>query len=108
NGAIAALQSPNLAWRYLGWQALKGFGDKAAPALQKMFETAAPNHRARALWVFGKLNVPADKRIGAISAGLKRPNPDLRETAVRAAGISRRSALPPKGIGMSVCRNGCR
>jgi putative heme-binding domain-containing protein len=83
NGAIAALQSPNLAWRYLGWQALKGFGDKAAPALQKMFETAAPHHRARALWVFAKLDVPADKKIGAIRAGLKSPNADLRVTAIR-------------------------
>ncbi len=83
NGAIAALQSPNQTWRYLGWQALQGFGAKAAPALQKVFETTAPNHRARALWVMGKLNVPAEKKTGAIRAGLKSPNADLRVTAIR-------------------------
>jgi len=83
NGAIAALQNANQSWRYLGWQALKGFGDKGAPALKKMFETAAPVHRARALWVLGSLNLPADKKVAAISAGLKSTNPDLRVTAIR-------------------------
>ena len=83
NGAIAALQNANQSWRYLGWQALKGFGDTGTPALQKMFETAAPLHRARALWVFGKLNIPADKKIAAIRAGLKSSNPDLRVTGIR-------------------------
>ncbi len=83
NGAIAALESPNLAWRYLGWQALMNFGPKAEAPLTKMFQSAAPNHRARALWILGQLKIGEEKRLNAIRLGLKSPDPDVRCTAIR-------------------------
>ncbi|MGD9854149.1 MAG: PVC-type heme-binding CxxCH protein, partial [Planctomycetaceae bacterium] len=55
-GAIAALRSPNLATRALGWTALQGMGDASVPALDAMFRTD-PNERmrARAQWVLCKM-----------------------------------------------------
>lgn len=54
-GAIEALQNPNLEARYLAWTALHKMGQDAEPALQKLFHSDAPHHlRARALWLLGK------------------------------------------------------
>jgi putative membrane-bound dehydrogenase-like protein len=54
-GAIKALKSPNEATRYLGWHALHGLGKKAETALKELFSTTNPVHRARALWLLGKI-----------------------------------------------------
>lgn len=54
-GAVAALQNPNNAVRYLAWQALQGMGDQAVEALRRMTQSADPIYRARALWVLGKM-----------------------------------------------------
>src|SRR5690606_28957196 len=62
-GAIRALQNPNLAVRYLAWQALTGFGKEAVPVLEKMWSSDPnPRMRARAFWMLVK-NVDADKYI---------------------------------------------
>lgn len=56
-GAIAALGNPNNSVRYLAWTALHGMGDKAEPALAKVFANSDNARlRARALWLLGKID----------------------------------------------------
>src|SRR5690606_32463652 len=61
-GAIAALRSPNMSARYLGWTALQAMGEQAVPALDKMFRED-PNEimRARAQWALIKTGTEAGK-----------------------------------------------
>jgi putative heme-binding domain-containing protein len=81
-GAILALKNPNLAVRYLAWQALTSFGKEAIPALEKMWNSDKnPRMRARAFWMLVK-NVDADKYI---DQAIKEKNPDLRMMGIRAA-----------------------
>lgn len=81
-GAIEALQSPNMSIRYAGWQKLAGLGKKAEKALANLYKTSAnPRMQARALWLLSKL----DKGQKYLEAALKSDNPDLRITALRAA-----------------------
>src|SRR5690606_32528290 len=49
--AVNALQSPNLATRYLAWQKLNGMGEAAALPLEKLYASDNPRFRARALWL---------------------------------------------------------
>lgn len=49
--AVLALQSPNLATRYLAWQQLNDWGTKAESVLQEVYENGEPTHRARAFWL---------------------------------------------------------
>ena len=81
-GAVEALKSPNEATRYLAWTALKGFGAKAEPALKELFfeKKAEPQHRARALWLWGQVN-PDE----AVKTALGYGNPLLRVVALRLA-----------------------
>ncbi|UUO06385.1 DUF1080 domain-containing protein [Blastopirellula sp. J2-11] len=56
DGALAALENPNLSVRYMAWTSLHNQGAKAEAGLRKMFETNAnPRIRARALWLLGKI-----------------------------------------------------
>jgi putative heme-binding domain-containing protein len=73
-----------LTWRYLGWQALKGFGAKAEPAITKMVQSpGSPTSRARGLWLLGKIDIPEAKKIAALQAAFKDPSSDVRCTAIR-------------------------
>ncbi len=85
-GAIAALKSPNEATRYLAWTALHAMGDKAVPALSKVFESDAnPRQRARALWLLAMQG--GEKGLAVIiTSGAMRENQesDIRITALRA------------------------
>lgn len=81
-GCIEALKSPNLCARYLAWTELHKQGEKAEPALKKMFETEVnPRFRARALWILTKL---PGKGAGYVASGLKNQDPDMRIVALRA------------------------
>ncbi|MFD2571417.1 PVC-type heme-binding CxxCH protein [Spirosoma soli] len=81
-GAIEALQSPNMAIRYAGWQKLREMGNKAEKPLAKLYKSSDnPRMQARALWLLSKL----DKGAKHIETALKSTNPDLRITALRAA-----------------------
>lgn len=85
-GAIAALKSPNLATRYLAWQALHKFGEQAEPALAKMFrEDPNPRMQARALWLLAKSNLPGSGRYqwNAMKPG-NAANDDLSVVGIRA------------------------
>ena len=92
DGAMAALDNPNLDARYLAWTALHGMGEKAEPALTKVFESSQDQRlRARALWLLSKLGDHAKKHV---EAALKDANPDIRITALRAAREWKTDATP--------------
>ncbi|GHB73479.1 PVC-type heme-binding CxxCH protein [Persicitalea jodogahamensis] len=82
-GALEALQNPNMSVRYLAWNALKKMDDKAGSQLSKLFndESANPRMRARALWLLSKIEGQSSP---SLEKALKDFNPDLRITALRA------------------------
>ncbi len=80
--ALQELKSPNLARRYLAFQALLKMGKEAESGLEKMFTSEAnPRMKARAFWVLNQLN-PSMERISNLA---KNELPELRMTAIRAA-----------------------
>ncbi|WP_354333956.1 PVC-type heme-binding CxxCH protein [Pedobacter sp. CG_S7] len=81
-GAINALQNPNLAVRHHAFIALQEMGTKAIHGLEKLWRSSPnPRMRARALWVLSKS--PNAKKY--LSEAIKDLNPDLRITGLRAA-----------------------
>jgi putative membrane-bound dehydrogenase-like protein len=91
DGAIEALQSPNMAIRYAGWQKLREMDKKAEKALAKLYKSSDnPRMQARALWLLSKL----DKGTKYIETALKSDNPDLRITALRAAREGKGDIIP--------------
>lgn len=84
-GAIAALQNPNLSVRYHAFTTLQQMNTQAVPALEKLWndDNADPRMRARAFWVLAKMkNANAQQYI---QQAIKNDNPDLRITGLRAA-----------------------
>ncbi|MEI6234776.1 MAG: PVC-type heme-binding CxxCH protein [Planctomycetota bacterium] len=82
DGQIAALCSPNLATRYVGYSKLTTGGAPAIEALKKLYTTTAkPALKARALWALAKTEAGKD----AVTEALKDSSPDIRVTAIRAA-----------------------
>jgi putative membrane-bound dehydrogenase-like protein len=81
-GAIAALQNPNLSVRYHGFTALQQMGDAAVPELKKLWQSTS-NHRmrARAFWALVKMPNGAS----LIAEAIKDANPDIRIMGLRAA-----------------------
>ncbi|AUD03185.1 PVC-type heme-binding CxxCH protein [Spirosoma pollinicola] len=91
DGAILALQSPNMSIRYAAWQKLRSMDKKAEKALAKLYKTSTnPRMQARALWLLSKL----DKGPKYIETALKSDNPDLRITALRAARELKTNIIP--------------
>ncbi len=84
-GAVAALQSPNLATRYIAWTALYDMGDSAVPPLEELYNSTNPRLRARALWLLAKLDISRAKRLNYLRQGLMDKDADLRVTAIRLA-----------------------
>ncbi len=82
-GAVTALQSPNMATRYLGWTALKAMGEQAVPALEKLFQSENPVYRARALWLLGHLDLPTAQTLDYINRALNDSDDRLAVTAIR-------------------------
>lgn len=91
DGAIAALQNPNLAVRYLAWEKLHSLGAQAEPVLQKLWESPNPRFRARAFWLLAKL---PGKEAQYINAGLSDKDANIRITALRAARQSNGDLIP--------------
>lgn len=90
-GAIHALQSPNLSVRYNAWVSLSDQGSKAVPQLEKLFHSNGNDRmRARALWLLTKI----DKGDTYLLEGLQDSNPDIRITAIRAAQQTRKNIIP--------------
>lgn len=83
-GAVAALQSPNLSTRYHAFTTLQSMGQKAVPALEKLWKSSADSRmRARAFWALVKM--PGVNVQQYIQQGIKEEDANLRITAIRAA-----------------------
>lgn len=80
--AVTALESPNLATRYLAYTRLAGWKDRAAGALAKEWRSADSRFRARALWLLTAIPGQGDRWIGE---ALGDSDPALRITGLRAA-----------------------
>lgn len=81
-GAVAALQSPNLATRYLAWQSLARSGAQAEPALKSLWAGSNPIFRARALHLLARI---PGKEASYVATALKDADADIRITALRIA-----------------------
>jgi putative membrane-bound dehydrogenase-like protein len=81
-GAVKALQNPNLVARRKAWFAIQKMGDKAVPALENLWKSSADDRlRARAFWALVKM--PGGEKY--IAAAIKENNSDLRIAGLRAA-----------------------
>lgn len=82
-GAIEALQNPNLSWRYQAWTKLHEMGSNSENALAQVFENHDnPRMQARAFWVLAKKEGINKKYI---DRAISHENPDLRIAGLRAA-----------------------
>ena len=82
--AVEALMSPNLATRFLAWQALQLMNDRAIVSLLPTARNDRnPRHRARALWAIGKMATEKKSKLAAIEIALADENPDLRVQGIR-------------------------
>lgn len=81
-GALAALQNPNISVRYNAWISLHRFGNDAIQSLERLFRTHDDQRiRARALWVLANIANDDNHLLEALADD----NPDIRITAIRAA-----------------------
>lgn len=81
-GAIAALQSPNLATRHLAWQSLSRAGAQAESALKSLWNGTQPRFRARALYLLARI---PGKDASYVAAALGDADADIRITGLRIA-----------------------
>ncbi|MDB4676754.1 ThuA domain-containing protein [bacterium] len=81
-GAAQALQSPNQSARYLAWKSLKEMGSKAEPALLELFRSENPRHRARALWLLGRID---GRGTHYVETGLRDTDENIRCVSIRLA-----------------------
>jgi len=79
-GAIAALLNPNKSAQYQAHHALVKMGAAAEQALQRLYTSGIPAHRARALWILVKL---APKTY--LEQGITDADHNIRIVAIRAA-----------------------
>ncbi len=81
-GAVKALQNPNLSARSMAWAALQRMGATAVPALEEHWRSGANDRmRARAFWALTKL--PGGEKY--IAEAVRDKNASLRIVALRAA-----------------------
>ncbi|MCH7687423.1 MAG: HEAT repeat domain-containing protein [Planctomycetes bacterium] len=83
-GAVEALRNPNYAVRYVAWGALHAMQQGAEAALRKMYDSDNPRHRARALWLLGKIpNRGEEPNYGEdyVELALDDDDPDIRARA---------------------------
>ncbi len=91
NGAVAALQNPNGATRFLAWQKLHSWGVEAEPALQKLWSGSNVRNRARALWLLARIPGKEDHYL---MEALTDSDPDIRITGIRAARQVKPDVMP--------------
>lgn len=81
-GAVTALQNPNLATRYLAWNAIQKMGAPAIPALEKVWKSSVNQPmRARAFWALVKM--PGGEKY--IAEAINDTNTNIKITGLRAA-----------------------
>lgn len=81
-GTAVALQSPNLATRYLAWQSLVRLGVGAEAALQTLWNGPDPRLRARALQLLARLPGRADT---CLDQAFRDSSADIRIAGLRIA-----------------------
>ncbi|MFK7849282.1 MAG: PVC-type heme-binding CxxCH protein [Rhodothermales bacterium] len=81
-GAVEALQSPNLSQRQDGWKALHTMGASAESALLSMWSSSNDRMRARALWLLAEIDGQTRRYI---DTALQDPNEDIRIAGLRIA-----------------------
>jgi hypothetical protein len=89
--AVAALQSPNQATRYLAWTALNKLQGKAEKELLKLWNTDDPRQRARALQLLARIKGSEKKYVDAASADKES---DLRIVGLRLARALKLDVIP--------------
>lgn len=82
-GAVAALSSPNMATRYLGWSALETMGPAGRDEVLKLLTAADPRVRARAMWRLVKWPGAGTAARDALRVALADQSPDVRCAAIR-------------------------
>lgn len=80
-GAIEALLNPNTDVRFQAWTAVRDFGQKAEPVLQKLWNSDNAHHQAQSLWLLARLQNGNDY----IEQALAHKDPNIRITGLRAA-----------------------
>lgn len=89
-GAIAGLNNPNLATRFLAWQTLHRAGEDAQAELNEIVATSRDDrYRARAIWLLAQIKGSAQ---AAVQRALSDDSEDIRATAIRIARQTRLSA----------------
>lgn len=82
DGAVKALQNPNLVVRRKAWSAIQQMGNQAVPSLENLWNSDADNRlRARAFWALVKM--PGGEKY--IDPAIKESIPELRIAGIRAA-----------------------
>jgi putative membrane-bound dehydrogenase-like protein len=93
-GQLAALRSPAVNVRVLGFAKLKAQGAKVLPEVKKLLTDENPYHQARAIWLLAQLGPEGQQVVEGL---LVAPNPNLRLTALRALRTVRQDILPLAG-----------
>lgn len=81
-GSVAALKSPNLATRYLGWEELKALGELAEMDLLKVWNDDDQRMRARGLQLLARIEGKGKKYV---EQALQDRNSDIRISGLRIA-----------------------
>jgi len=90
-GAVAALQSPNLAARYLAWTKLNELQAGAEKELLTLWNSKDARMRARALHLLARVKGSGKKYV---EAALKDRDPDIRITGLRIARALKLDVIP--------------
>ena len=91
DGCVAALKSPNMATRYLGWIELNKLQEKAEDALTRLWNDNDPRLRARALHLLARIKGRADKYV---TAAINDRDADIRVTGLRIGRSLQMDAVP--------------
>jgi putative membrane-bound dehydrogenase-like protein len=89
--AVAALQSPNQATRYLAWTALNRMQGKAGKELLKLWNSGDARQRARALQLLARIKSSEKKYV---EAALADKDADIRITGLRIARSLKMDLIP--------------
>ncbi|MDX2306014.1 MAG: c-type cytochrome [Microscillaceae bacterium] len=79
-GSVEALQNPNQDIQYQAWMKLREMGTKAESALNKLWQSKNPRHRARALWILAQIPGKGKKYV---ETALEDKNEDIQIMALR-------------------------
>ena len=91
DGCVAALKSPNMATRYLGWIELNKLQEKAEGSLTRLWNDNDPRLRARALHLLARMNGRAEKYV---TAAINDKDADIRVAGLRIARSLQMDVIP--------------